>query len=145
MLLYPKAKACVFWTEIFISFSSINSNTWLVCWQNSIQFSRYNIRSIVCPSIKMGSLNKSHHESTGGVVIFNGELILLYCDAVHCEVEGKGSVSIDIWVIQWLIILIVRLLAGFIWPHIESCLRRHRSSKILDWCLSQHHFLPCST
>lgn len=41
----------------------------------------------------MGSLNKSHHDTTGGVVIFSGELILLYCDAVHCEVDGKGSVS----------------------------------------------------
>lgn len=42
---------------------------------------------------KMGSLNNAHHESTGGVVIFNGELILLFCDSVHCEVDGLGSVS----------------------------------------------------
>jgi len=41
----------------------------------------------------MGSLNKSHHEGTGGVVIFNGELILLYCDAVQFEVERRGSVK----------------------------------------------------
>ena len=41
----------------------------------------------------MGSINKGHHEETGGVLIFNGELILLFCDAVHCDVDGLGSVS----------------------------------------------------
>ncbi|RWS15758.1 WW domain-binding protein 2-like protein [Dinothrombium tinctorium] len=41
----------------------------------------------------MGSINNSHHEQTGGVCIFNGELILLYCDAVNCEIEGKASVK----------------------------------------------------
>lgn len=41
----------------------------------------------------MGSINKSHNESDGGVLLFNGELILLYCDAVSCEVGGKESVS----------------------------------------------------
>lgn len=41
----------------------------------------------------MGSINKGHHEESGGVVIFNGELILLFCDAVHCEVDGLGSVG----------------------------------------------------
>ena len=44
---------------------------------------------------RMGSLNNAHHESTGGVVIFNGELILLFCDSVHCEVDGRGSVSVS--------------------------------------------------
>ncbi|RWS21155.1 WW domain-binding protein 2-like protein [Leptotrombidium deliense] len=43
----------------------------------------------------MGSLNNSHHEQTGGVCVFNGELILLYCDSVQCEVEGKATVSIE--------------------------------------------------
>lgn len=41
----------------------------------------------------MGSINKSHNEADGGVLLFNGELILLYCDSVSCEVGGKESVS----------------------------------------------------
>jgi len=41
----------------------------------------------------MGSINKGHHEGTGGVLIFNGELILLFCEGVNIEVDGHGSVS----------------------------------------------------
>lgn len=41
----------------------------------------------------MGSLNKSHNEADGGILLFNGELILLYCDSVQCEIGGKESVS----------------------------------------------------
>jgi len=41
----------------------------------------------------MGSINKGHHEESGGVLIFNGEIILLFCDAVHCEVDGLGSTT----------------------------------------------------
>lgn len=41
----------------------------------------------------MGSINKSHNESDGGILLFNGELILLYCDSVSCEIGGKESVS----------------------------------------------------
>lgn len=41
----------------------------------------------------MGSINKSHNEADGGILLFNGELILLYCDAVSCEVGGKESVG----------------------------------------------------
>lgn len=42
----------------------------------------------------MGSINKSHNEADGGILLFNGELILLYCDSVHCELgSGKESVS----------------------------------------------------
>ncbi|KAI1287365.1 WW domain-binding protein 2 [Halotydeus destructor] len=41
----------------------------------------------------MASLNKSHHEGTGGVIIFNGELILLYCDAVQFDIDRWGSVK----------------------------------------------------
>jgi len=40
----------------------------------------------------MGSLNNSHSQD-GGIVLFSGELILLYCDAVHCEVKSFGHVS----------------------------------------------------
>lgn len=40
----------------------------------------------------MGSINKSHNEADGGVLLFNGELILLYCDSVSCEIGGKESV-----------------------------------------------------
>lgn len=42
----------------------------------------------------MGSINKSHNESDGGVVLFAGELILIYCDAVTCEIGGKESVRL---------------------------------------------------
>lgn len=42
----------------------------------------------------MATINQSHSEN-GGVVLFNGELILLYCDAVNSDVEGKGSVRIQ--------------------------------------------------
>lgn len=46
------------------------------------------------PGVKMGSINKSHNEADGGILLFNGELILLYCDSVSCEIGGKESVSI---------------------------------------------------
>lgn len=42
----------------------------------------------------MGSINKSHNEADGGVLLFNGELILLFCESVHCEIGGTESVSI---------------------------------------------------
>lgn len=41
----------------------------------------------------MGSINKSHIEENGGVLLFNGELVLLYCDSISCEIGGKESVS----------------------------------------------------
>lgn len=41
----------------------------------------------------MGSINRSHTEPDGGILLFNGELILLYCDSVSCEIGGKESVS----------------------------------------------------
>lgn len=42
----------------------------------------------------MGSINKSHNEADGGILLFSGELILLYCDSVSTEVGGKESVSV---------------------------------------------------
>ncbi|XP_074596320.1 WW domain-binding protein 2-like [Brevipalpus obovatus] len=38
----------------------------------------------------MGSINDAH-QADGGVLLFSGELILLYCDSVQCEIESKGS------------------------------------------------------
>lgn len=40
----------------------------------------------------MASLNTSHQQD-GGVILYRGELILLYCDQVNCDVSNKGSVS----------------------------------------------------
>lgn len=37
----------------------------------------------------MGSLNNAHQEN-GGVLLYSGELILLYCDSVHCEIKSRG-------------------------------------------------------
>lgn len=42
----------------------------------------------------MGSINRSHIETDGGVLLFSGEIVLLYIETVNCEVEGRGSVSI---------------------------------------------------
>ncbi|KAG9508732.1 WW domain-binding protein 2 [Fragariocoptes setiger] len=39
----------------------------------------------------MGSINKNHNETDGGVLLFNGELILIYCDGVTIEIGGKES------------------------------------------------------
>lgn len=44
----------------------------------------------------MGSINKSHNEADGGILLFSGELILLYCDSVSCEAGGKESVSLRV-------------------------------------------------
>lgn len=56
----------------------------------------------------MGSINRSHNEADGGILLFNGELILLYCDSVKCEVGGKESVS-SIKLIQALMKIKLRL------------------------------------
>lgn len=39
----------------------------------------------------MAQLNSSHH-SDGGVLLYSGELVLLYCDKVNCEIDGVGNV-----------------------------------------------------
>ena len=52
------------------------------------------LKSITIPNNTiMGSINKSHTEPDGGLLLFSGELILLYCDSVSCEIGGKESVS----------------------------------------------------
>lgn len=43
----------------------------------------------------MSMFNNAHHES-GGVVLFNGELILLFCENVNIHViERNHNVSIE--------------------------------------------------
>lgn len=42
----------------------------------------------------MGSLNDAH-QANGGVLLYGGELVLLYCEAVNCEVKGITNVSVS--------------------------------------------------
>ena len=40
----------------------------------------------------MASLNASHHQD-GGVLLYSGEIVLLYSDKVNCEIDHVGNVS----------------------------------------------------
>lgn len=41
----------------------------------------------------MGSLNRSHIETDGGILLFSGEMVLLYSDCVDVTIVGGSSVS----------------------------------------------------
>lgn len=55
----------------------------------------------------MGSINKSHNEADGGILLFNGELILLYCDSVQCEIGGKESIKGRVYLTTHRLVVIV--------------------------------------
>jgi hypothetical protein len=50
----------------------------------------------------MATFNSSHHDS-GGVVLFSGELILLYCDNVYINIDSKSQNVLFIHSINYLL------------------------------------------
>ncbi|XP_074596541.1 uncharacterized protein LOC141851677 [Brevipalpus obovatus] len=59
----------------------------------------------------MGSINGAH-QANGGILLFSGELILLYCDSVQCEIRGKGSTKGGIFLTTHRIVFTSSSLAG---------------------------------
>ena len=43
----------------------------------------------------MATFNTSHHDVSGGVVLFSGELILLYIDDVKVSVENHAKSQVS--------------------------------------------------